>query len=113
MKDATHIGPSIHITGAVSAQEPLTIDGHVVGTIDATGHPLTLTEAAHIEADVMAHTIIICGKVNGQVDAEHIIFVKQTATLNGNLRAPALSVTDGALLEGKFDIAGRRPVMLT
>lgn len=108
MDAATRIGPSIHITGELTAQEPLTIDGHVTGTIDASGHPLTLTEAARIDADVMAHTIVIGGSVNGSLSAEHRILVQQTATLNGDLRAPALTVNDGALLQGRLEIAGRR-----
>jgi cytoskeletal protein CcmA (bactofilin family) len=110
MDGTTHIGPSIHINGEVSAQEPITIDGRVTGTIDASGHPLTVTEAAHIDAKVLAHTIIVCGNVTGRLDAEHCILVKQTATLNGDVRAPALTVTDGARLQGRLEIAGRSRV---
>ena len=46
-----HIGKSIQIKGEVTAQEPLTIAGQVIGTIDVSGHPLTVTETATIEAD--------------------------------------------------------------
>lgn len=108
MNEATRIGPSIHITGQLTAQEPLTIDGHITGTIDASGHPLTFTEAARIDADVLAHTIVIGGSVKGKLSAEHRILVKQTATLNGEVCAPALTVDDGALLQGRLEIAGRR-----
>lgn len=108
MKDTTHIGPSIQITGQLTAAEPLTIEGQIKGTIDATGHALTLTEGARIDADVLAHTIIVGGSVNGTLSAEHAILVKQTATLTADLSAPALSVNDGALLQGRFEIAGRR-----
>src|SRR5262249_37574295 len=108
MSEETRIGPSIHITGQLTAQEPLTIEGHITGTIDASGHPLTFTEAARIDADVLAHTIVIGGSVNGKLSAEHRILVKQTATRTGEVGAPALSVTDGAVLKGRLEIAGRR-----
>lgn len=103
-----HIGPSIHIKGEVTAQEPLRIDGHIVGTIDVSGHPLTVTAAAQIDADVLAHTIIVGGAVNGRLSAEGRIVVEETAKLTGDVSAPAVSVHDGALLQGRLEIAGRR-----
>jgi cytoskeletal protein CcmA (bactofilin family) len=108
MTGAAHIGPSIHIKGEVTAQEPLTIAGHVIGTIDVSGHPLTVTEAAQIDADVLAHTIIIGGSVNGRLSAEGRIVIQQTAMLNGEVSAPTVSVHDGALVQGKLEVAGRR-----
>ncbi len=108
MDGTTRIGPSIRIKGELTAAEPLTIDGQITGSIDASGHALTVTEAARIDADVMAHTIIVGGNMNGTINAEHAILVKQTATLVGELCAPSLAVNDGALLQGRFQIAGRR-----
>jgi cytoskeletal protein CcmA (bactofilin family) len=113
MQTAAYIGPSIHIKGEVRAQEPLTIAGQVSGTIDVSGHPLTVTEAAHIDADVKAHTIVIGGTVDGHMTAEERIVVQQTATLSGEISAPSLTVHDGATVQGRFEIAGhRQPVAL-
>lgn len=113
MDTSALIGPSIHIKGEVSAREPLTIAGHVTGTIDVSGHPLTLTEAAHIDANIVAHTIVVSGTVNGQLNAEERIVVERTATLHGDVSAPTLTVHDGAVLQGRLEIAGhRRPVAL-
>lgn len=108
MAAIAHIGPSIHIKGEVTAQEPLTVEGHITGTIDVSGHPLTVTAAATIDADVLAHTIIIGGNVTGRLSAEGRIVVEQTATLNGDVSAPSLSVHDGALLQGRLEVAGRK-----
>ena len=108
MPAVAYIGPSIHIKGEVRAQEPLTIAGHVSGSIDVSGHPLTVTEAAHIDAEVKAHTIVIGGAVEGKLTAEERIVVQQTATLDGEVTAPALTVHDGAMVQGIFDITGHR-----
>ena len=108
MGTVAHIGPSISIKGEVRAQEPLTIAGRVDGTIDVSGHPLTVTESATVEADIMAHTIVIAGTVDGHLSAEERIVVQQTATLNGEVSAPALTVHEGATVQGKFEIAGHR-----
>jgi len=107
------IGSSIHIKGEVSAQEPLTIAGHITGSIDVAGHRLTLTEASHIDADIKAHTIVVGGQVNGKMNAEERIIVEPTATLVGDVSAPVLTVREGAMLQGRLEIAGhRRPVAL-
>ena len=90
------------------------LDLYVVsGTIDVSGHPLTVTEAAHIDAEVKAHTIIVAGNVNGRLNAEQRIVVQQTATVTGEVSAPALTLHEGALVQGRLDIAGhRQPVAL-
>jgi cytoskeletal protein CcmA (bactofilin family) len=108
MNATAQIGPSIHITGDIAAQEPLTIAGHVTGTIDVSGHALTLTEAARITAEVVAHTIVIGGNVSGRLNADGRIVVMQTASVEADLEAPTVSIADGAHVKGRFAIAGRR-----
>ena len=108
MDAAANIGPSIHIKGEISAQEPLTIAGHVTGTIDVSGHPLIVTDSAQVAADIIAHTIVIGGSVNGHLTADGRIVLHKTATFEGNLSAPSVSVDDGAQLQGRLEIAGRR-----
>jgi cytoskeletal protein CcmA (bactofilin family) len=108
MHGVAHIGKTIQIKGEVTAAEPLTIAGQVIGTIDVTGHPLTVTESASIEADVMARTIIVSGYVNGTLQAEGLIVVEKTATLSGDVSAPSVLLHDGATVHGRLDIAGRK-----
>jgi len=108
MHGVAHIGKTIQIKGEITAQEPLTIAGQVIGTIDVTGHPLTVTESAHIEADVMARTIIVSGTVDGTMQAEGLIVVEKTAKLSGDVSAPSVLLHDGATVNGRLDIAGRR-----
>jgi len=108
MSSTAQIGPSIRIKGNISAQEPLTIAGEVIGSIDVSGYSLVLTEASRIDADVLAHTVVIGGSVNGKLCAEGSVVVQQTATVSGEMAAPAVSIADGAQLHGKFEIAGKR-----
>jgi cytoskeletal protein CcmA (bactofilin family) len=73
-----------------------------------SGHALTVTEHAQVNADVVAHTIVIGGRVNGKLNADGRIVVQQTARFEGHLSAPTVIVDDGALVQGRFEIAGRR-----
>jgi cytoskeletal protein CcmA (bactofilin family) len=108
METTTHIGPSIHIKGEVTAKEPLTVAGRIDGSIDVSGHQLIITEAGNISADIVALTIVIGGNVTGTLSADASIIVKKTATIEGDLSAPSVSVDDGAQLQGRFEIVGKR-----
>jgi cytoskeletal protein CcmA (bactofilin family) len=108
MDTCAQIGPSIRIKGDVTAHEPLTIAGHVDGTIDVSGHLLTVTQAAQIMADVVAHTIVVAGTISGRVIADGRIVVEHTAAIDGEMSAPIVKVDDGAQLHGRCEIVGKR-----
>jgi cytoskeletal protein CcmA (bactofilin family) len=108
MDTTAGIGPSIHIKGDVTASEPLTIAGRVDGTIAVDGHALTVAAGGHVQASVTAHTIVIGGIVNGRLSAGARIVVRETATIEGDLSAPAVSFADGATVHGKVETAARR-----
>jgi cytoskeletal protein CcmA (bactofilin family) len=101
------IGPSIHIKGEITANEPIMILGRVDGTIDVEGHEVTIDVGGRIDADVTAHTIVIGGAVTGRVLAGARIVIRETATIEGELSAPALSLADGATVTGRIEAAGR------
>lgn len=112
MNSTAHIGPSIQIKGKVTAGEPLTIAGQVTGTVEVIGHPLTVTEAARVTADIIAHTILIGGFVSGSLCADARIVVSASATVEGELSAPVVSVADGAMLSGRVQTAERHAAAL-
>ncbi len=106
--DCARIGRTIHIKGEVSAAEPIIVDGSVVGSIDLTGHPLTITENGNIDATVIAHTVTVSGRVTGTITASARIVVQQSARVDGDLAAPAVTVQDGATIHGRLEVEGRR-----
>ncbi|MGE5243538.1 MAG: bactofilin family protein [Betaproteobacteria bacterium] len=108
MDALAHIGPSIHIKGQVTADEPLTIAGRVDGSIEVNGHALTVVSGARVKADILADTIIVGGEVNGSLNAGVRIVVSPTAHIEGDLTAPAVSLADGAVLQGTVEAAGQR-----
>ena len=99
------IGPAIRIKGQVTAREPLTIAGSVDGTIDVQGHPVTIAAGGRIQANIIANEIVVGGEVKGQLDASERIRVNETASIEGNMKAPKVSVADGAKFQGKVETA--------
>jgi len=101
------IGPSILIKGTVTAREALTIAGQVEGSIDLAGFPLVVSAGAQITADIIAQTIVVGGDIKGSICAEGHIVVQKTATIEGELSGPSITIEDGAYVQGRFDISGR------
>jgi cytoskeletal protein CcmA (bactofilin family) len=101
------IGRSIHIKGDVTAREPLTIAGRVDGKVEADGHAVTIDVGGQIQADITAETIVVGGQVNGRLTAGARIVVRETASVEGDVSAPVVSLADGATVQGKIQTAPR------
>ncbi len=69
-----------------------------------------MSDSGDISADIVAHTIVIGGNVQGNLLADGRIVVNRTAKIDGDLSAPAISIDDGAVLKGRLEVAGRRAV---
>jgi len=103
------IGRTISIKGEVTSQEPLTIAGHVDGSVEAAGHVLTIAEGARATATLLADTIVVGGAVEGSLCANDKILVSETAVIAGDLTAPGVRLADGAQVQGRIDTGSRRP----
>lgn len=113
METAARIGPSIRIKGEVHSGEPLVVAGHVDGTIEVTGHPLTIDAGGSIEATVTAHTIVISGQANGILSATGRVVVKDTAKIDGDISAPVISLAEGATVNGRIQTGEKKKSTLS
>lgn len=111
MESPARIGASIRIKGEVITREPLSIAGTIEGTIDADGHPLTVEHGARLDATITAQTVIVSGQVNGTVLAGARIVVHDTATVDGDLSSPAISVAEGATVHGRIETSQRKAAL--
>jgi cytoskeletal protein CcmA (bactofilin family) len=102
-----NIGPSVHIKGTLSGREDLTVDGRVEGKITLRDHVLTIGANGHIEAELQAKAIVVHGKVVGNVIAEHRVEIAASGTVHGDIRAPRVSIADGAMFRGSIDMDTR------
>jgi cytoskeletal protein CcmA (bactofilin family) len=109
MNTTARIGASIHIKGEVTSHEPLAIAGRVEGTIEVDGHSLVADPGSNIKATVTAHTIVVAGQVSGSLMAGERIEICETATIEGELSAPAISLAEGATVHGRIETIGRTP----
>lgn len=98
------IGQSLFIKGEVSGSEDLTVEGRVEGRIDLKDHNLTIGQNGKVTADIHAKNITIVGEVTGNVMADERVDLTDTGKLIGDIRAPRISVHDGAKFKGSVDM---------
>jgi cytoskeletal protein CcmA (bactofilin family) len=103
-----NIGQSLFIKGEVSGSEDLTVDGRVEGRIDLKDHNLTIGPNGKVHADVHAKNITIVGEVTGNVVADEKVDLTDSGRLVGDIRAPRISVSDGAQFKGSVDMMQQR-----
>ena len=102
------IGKSIRIKGDVVAREPLFVAGRVEGTIEVDQHTLTIAEEASVHAAVTAESVVIEGKVEGDLAAITRIAIRPTAHVEGECTAPIVSIAEGAFVQGKIETTQRK-----
>ena len=108
MNMSAGIGKSIRITGEIVAREPFLISGHVDGTIDVDGQTLTVGEGAIVAAIVTADTVVVHGNVKGELSAATKIVISATASIEGGMSAPAISISEGATIHGRVETTQRK-----
>jgi cytoskeletal protein CcmA (bactofilin family) len=105
MSNQVCIGSSMRIEGEVTGHEDLVIDGIVQGGIRLKGHQLTIGEHADVTAEIHeADTVIVQGRLVGNVSAVHKIEVASTGSIHGNIRAPRVVLADGGRIKGSVDV---------
>ncbi len=97
------LGPTLRFKGELHADEELLIQGHIEGTITHSQR-LTVCGQGIVKANIRAQIIAVEGTVEGDLQAEKSVQVKETARVKGNIYAPNVSIVDGARFNGKIDM---------
>jgi cytoskeletal protein CcmA (bactofilin family) len=87
------------VSGQLSFQGAARIDGVVDGEIQCQGS-LTIGEGAEVRAKIFGQTVVIQGRVEGNVTAKEQVELRAPARLTGNVNAPRLIITEGVVFDG-------------
>jgi cytoskeletal protein CcmA (bactofilin family) len=98
------IGSKIRFKGELVGEEDLIIQGTVDGTIDLKGNNLTVGKDGTLRANVTAKTVVVEGKVEGDIFGEEKITIKKSSLVKGNIIAARVTLEDGAKFKGSIDM---------
>lgn len=106
---AVSVGKSVVIKGELSGDEDLTIEGRVEGTIELRNHVLTIGSTGHVEAQVVAKSIVVLGHVTGNLTATEKVDIREEGSVEGDIMAPRVAIADGAEFRGSIDMQRKAP----
>lgn len=116
-KDKKHEGERVldvdaSMQGSLSFKDPvnLHINGKFEGLLNTKGN-LMIGEHALVNADITGESIIVAGKVNGNINALKEIKLIAPACVIGDITSPLVSIAEGAIFDGRCKM--RQGAMMT
>ena len=118
-RNVSVIGPTLVIKGELSADEDLIIEGKIEGTIAHHKKHLTVGKQGRVKADIHASSVIIEGRLVGDIHSEGLVSLANGADVKGNIFCARIVMEDGARFAGKIDmgeppkvVAPKKPVQV-
>ncbi|MGO9603983.1 MAG: bactofilin family protein [Candidatus Binataceae bacterium] len=100
-----YLGRGSKVSGKLAFGGSARIDGEVDGEITAKD-TLHIGEMGIVTAEIKAASIIVAGKVSGDITGSQKIEIRASAKVAGNLAAPVLVIQEGAGFEGRCSMPG-------
>ena len=108
-RNLTVLGDETEFDGVLAFTDNLVIAGKFRGTINATGD-LKIERGAECNVDVMrAESIVVSGKVQGNIEAKERVELCAGSDVRGNLEAARLRIADGVEFEGAITMVDAVP----
>jgi len=99
-RSIARLGPSLFLKGELSGDEDVVIEGQYKGKIDLANHNILVRAGARVQGDIHVKNITINGTVEGNIKASGKIFISKEAQMKGDLKAPKISIMEGAKFKG-------------
>lgn len=97
------LNSEVEIKGNLKFAGELTFDGKLEGEIHTDG-VLNLGDSAVVTGNINAQSVVVRGKVNGNINAKEKIEIKSKAELFGDIRSTKLVVEEGVTFVGRTEV---------
>lgn len=106
------IGEGTTLRGNFDLNGLLRIDGTFYGSV-TTNAKVLVGKNGVAESIIIARTVVIGGKVKGDIIASERVTLLSTGELNGNIKTPRLIIEEGVLFDGTCEIIKDRDKLQT
>ena len=97
------LSADVEIKGNLKFAGELTFEGKLEGEIQTDGI-LNLGDSAVINGNISAQSVVVRGKINGNITAKEKIDIKAKAEMFGDIRASKLVIEEGVTFVGKTEV---------
>lgn len=97
------LSSDVEIKGTLKFAGELAFDGKLDGEIQTEG-VLTLGDNAVINGNISAQSVVVRGKVTGNISAKEKVEIKTKTELFGDIRSSKLVIEEGVTYVGKTEV---------
>jgi len=97
------LNSDVELKGTLKFSGEMTFDGKLDGDINSEGS-LNLGDNAVLKGNINVNTVVVRGKINGNVVAREKIEIKAKTEMFGDIRAPKLVIEEGVTFVGKSEV---------
>jgi|SRR5215469_16893561 len=97
------LNADVEFKGTIRFTGELAFDGKIDGDIHSEG-ALNLGDNAVVKGTINAKSVVVRGKVTGNISASEKIDMKTKTELFGDIRAPRLSMEEGVTFVGQTEV---------
>jgi cytoskeletal protein CcmA (bactofilin family) len=100
------LGNGTEFKGVLSFEGTIRVDGKVEGEI-ISKDTLIASDGAFLQGEISVGTIILSGKIVGNINASQKAHLLAPANVQGNIKTPKLIIEEGVTFDGKCEMAGQ------
>src|SRR6266487_4986811 len=97
------LNSDVEIKGNLKFSGELTLEGKLEGEVQTDG-VLNLGDTAVVNGNINAQSVVVRGKINGNINAKEKIDIKAKTELFGDIRATKLVIEEGVTFVGKTEV---------
>jgi len=101
------LGKGTEFKGVLSFEGTIRVDGKVEGEI-VSKDTLIAGDGAVLQGEISVGTLILSGKVIGNISAGQKVHILAPANIQGNIKTPKLIIEEGVTFDGKCEMAGEK-----
>jgi cytoskeletal protein CcmA (bactofilin family) len=99
------LGEGIQFKGEVTCAGTLRVDGCLEGQI-VRSEVLVVGERGEVRAEIEVGRLVVSGHVKGTISARQRVELLGPSRVTGTIRTPSMVVVEGAVFDGKCEMAG-------
>ncbi len=99
----THIAPGTRVQGQIMGTTEVLIEGGLEGDVKISNRAVIGSEG-QVVGTIQARSIRVAGRVRGDVSCQERVEILESGTLEGDVTAPRVVISEGAFFKGKVEM---------
>ena len=106
-----NLSKDVEIKGSLKFENEFVFDGNLQGQISSVDGILTVGENADVRGEVKSKTVIVKGKVHGNITVQESYEIHSNSQMIENLKSARHVIEEGATFVGKSEVTPNKNII--